>query len=130
MRTTLANLLETLKTASRKFGPYLLLEVLLPGGTLLALALFLYRRQAGVGDLASQALATGATLFARVRAKLATRSLSSDRVEPPLNAGDARPNGRVRSQVGALTLVRRARKHRCRSRSSTVARLPVSARRA
>src|SRR6185369_13147634 len=29
----------------QKAGPYLLLEILLPGGTLIALLLFLYRRQ-------------------------------------------------------------------------------------
>ena len=29
----------------QKFGPYLLLELLLPGGTLVAIALFLYRRR-------------------------------------------------------------------------------------
>ena len=28
----------------RKLGPYVMLELLLPGGTLLALLLFLYRR--------------------------------------------------------------------------------------
>jgi hypothetical protein len=30
---------------ARRLGPYLMLEILLPGGTLLALLLFLYRRQ-------------------------------------------------------------------------------------
>ena len=29
----------------QKLGPYLMLEILLPGGTLLALLLFLYRRR-------------------------------------------------------------------------------------
>jgi len=29
----------------QKFGPYLMVEMLLPGGTLLALLLFLYRRR-------------------------------------------------------------------------------------
>ena len=29
----------------RRFGPYLLLELLLPGGTILALTLYLYRRR-------------------------------------------------------------------------------------
>ena len=73
MRTTILNLLETLKAASRKLGPYVLLEVLLPGGTLFALALFLYRRQGG-GDVQSQALATAATLVTRVRARFGTRA--------------------------------------------------------
>ena len=72
MRTTILNLLETLKAASRTLGPYVLLEVLLPGGTLFALALFLYRRQGG-GEMLSQALATAATLVARVRTRFGAR---------------------------------------------------------
>jgi hypothetical protein len=36
--------LEMLRRVGRKLGPYLMLEILLPGGTLLALLLFLYRR--------------------------------------------------------------------------------------
>ena len=36
--------LEILRRAGLKLGPYLLLEILMPGGTLLALVLFLYRR--------------------------------------------------------------------------------------
>jgi hypothetical protein len=72
VRTTIQKLLETLKATIRKLGPYLLLEVLLPGGTLFALALFLYRRQGG-GEIASQAVAATATLLARVRARFGTR---------------------------------------------------------
>jgi hypothetical protein len=30
--------------SSRRFGPYLILEAVMPGGTLLALLLYLYRR--------------------------------------------------------------------------------------
>ena len=75
MRTTFLNLFEALKTASRKLGPYVLLEVLLPGGTLFALALFLYRRQGG-GEILSQALATAAALVARVRARFVPRTRS------------------------------------------------------
>jgi hypothetical protein len=41
---TIANVLEVLRTWARKLGPYVLLELLMPGGTLLALLLFLYRR--------------------------------------------------------------------------------------
>src|SRR5881392_2653528 len=37
--------LEILQRAGRRLGPYLMLEILLPGGTLLALLLFLYRRR-------------------------------------------------------------------------------------
>ena len=35
-----------LQRVGRKLGPYLLLELLMPGGTMLALLLFLYRRGA------------------------------------------------------------------------------------
>ena len=34
---------------ARRLGPYLILEILLPGGTLLALLLFLYRRRQSNG---------------------------------------------------------------------------------
>ena len=42
MKTAL-QLLEALVATSRKLGPYVLLEVLLPGGTLFAMTLFVYR---------------------------------------------------------------------------------------
>jgi len=44
--------LEILRRICEKAGPYLLLEILLPGGTLLALLLFLYRRRklSKIGD--------------------------------------------------------------------------------
>jgi len=35
-----------LRGVGQKVGPYLMLELLMPGGTLLALLLFLYRRGA------------------------------------------------------------------------------------
>jgi hypothetical protein len=35
--------LETLRGIGKKLGPYLLLEILLPGGTIFALLLFLYQ---------------------------------------------------------------------------------------
>ena len=37
---------EIVRRLARDMGPYLLVEILLPGGSLLALALFLYRRRA------------------------------------------------------------------------------------
>jgi hypothetical protein len=36
---------EVLRRFGRKLGPYLMLEILLPGGTLFALLLFLYQRR-------------------------------------------------------------------------------------
>ena len=38
-------ILEIVRRLARDMGPYLLVEILLPGGSLLALALFLYRRR-------------------------------------------------------------------------------------
>jgi hypothetical protein len=43
MQTVLVSL-ELLRRGGRNLGPYLLLEILMPGGTLLAFLLFLYRR--------------------------------------------------------------------------------------
>ena len=44
----LAPHLRLVATVLRTAGPYLLLELLLPGGTLVALALFLLRRRAAI----------------------------------------------------------------------------------
>jgi len=42
--------LRTLRRIGKTLGPYLMLEILLPGGSLFALLLFLYqRRKAGLG---------------------------------------------------------------------------------
>jgi hypothetical protein len=47
-----------LRRLGQKAGPYLLLEMLLPGGTLFALLLFLYRRRKpGIGGSVEQAVA-------------------------------------------------------------------------
>jgi hypothetical protein len=40
--------LDKLRRTAQRAGPYLLIEAVLPGGTLLALLLYLYRR--GVGS--------------------------------------------------------------------------------
>jgi hypothetical protein len=55
----------------RKVGPYLAIEILMPGGTLIAIALFLYRRRNAAPDgnlLALRAYATRA--LAQVRTRL------------------------------------------------------------
>jgi len=41
---TILNGMERLRRFGKKLGPYLMLEILLPGGTLFALLLFLYQR--------------------------------------------------------------------------------------
>jgi hypothetical protein len=42
--------MKAVANAVRSFGPYLLIEMLAPGGTLIALALYLYRRSRGGAD--------------------------------------------------------------------------------
>lgn len=44
---TFATSLEFLRGWAQRIGPYLLIEAVLPGGTLLALLLFLYRTRKG-----------------------------------------------------------------------------------
>lgn len=51
-------------------GPYVLVELLLPGGSLLAILLFLYRRRAAVGTLRRYA-APAVTREARAGTQLA-----------------------------------------------------------
>ena len=36
-----------IRSSSRRYGPYVLLEALMPGGTLLAFFLYLYRQRVG-----------------------------------------------------------------------------------
>ena len=55
----LARLLSLAREATQQVGPYLALEILLPGGTLLALLLFLYRRRAARALAAGQPARTG-----------------------------------------------------------------------
>lgn len=53
MRTLILDYMQTLRSVVGKTAPYLLIELLLPGGTLFALLLFLYRRRrANGGSLA------------------------------------------------------------------------------
>jgi len=54
MATTVARSLRAFGGFFEKAGPYLLIELLLPGGSLVALVLFLYQRsrQSGAGDAA------------------------------------------------------------------------------
>jgi hypothetical protein len=68
--------LEILHRAGRKLGPYLLLEILMPGGTLLALLLFLYRRnRLPAGTDAPQIAST----LSRVRGRIAAQGIGSCR---------------------------------------------------
>ena len=60
----------------QKAGPYLLLEILLPGGTLFALLFFLYQRRQQSGAAKG---ARVSVLFARAIAKLRGDALLPDR---------------------------------------------------
>ena len=61
------NGLRILRRIGQKAGPYLVLEMLLPGGTLLALLLFLYRRREWrIGWGAKRAAAAAMHTLARV----------------------------------------------------------------
>ena len=54
---TIISWLDILRKVGQKTGPYLMLEILLPGGTLLALLLFLYRhRRPDIGRDAQRAI--------------------------------------------------------------------------
>ena len=54
---TVASWLGLLRRLGQKAGPYLMVEMLLPGGTLLALLLFLYqRRKPDIGKAAQHAV--------------------------------------------------------------------------
>ena len=70
-----------IQQAGRKYGPYLLLEAVMPGGTLLALTLYLYRR-AGQRYPLKAALSFARSSFfifsiaANVRSRAATSSLA------------------------------------------------------
>lgn len=44
----LTNNLEILRRSLSRIGPYLLVEIVLPGGTLLALLFYLYRRKVSI----------------------------------------------------------------------------------
>jgi hypothetical protein len=43
----IGNYLEILRRIVQRMGPYVFIELVMPGGSLLALALFLYRRRQG-----------------------------------------------------------------------------------
>jgi len=56
-----------LRRLGQALGPYLILEILLPGGTVLALLLFLYRRsELDIGSRVSRAALAGRLALARI----------------------------------------------------------------
>ena len=67
-------MLEALVATSRKLGPYVLLEVLLPGGTLFAMSLFVYRNPAAARGYFASARKTVRRAVAVVRNALRRRA--------------------------------------------------------
>ena len=65
------NVLEIARRVAQKLGPYVLLEILLPGGTLVALALFIYRHR----KLQGRPAPWNATAPGRVLARIAERAM-------------------------------------------------------
>ena len=56
-----------LRRLGQEWGPYLMLEILLPGGTVLALLLFLYRRSGlDIRSMVSQTVLAGRLALARI----------------------------------------------------------------
>ena len=60
-------------TLLQKAGPYLLLEILLPGGTLFALLLFLYKRRQQGGAEMPRAIFIVTRAIGKVRAEIVSR---------------------------------------------------------
>jgi hypothetical protein len=60
-------MLETVAELSRKAGPYVLLELLLPGGTLFAFTLFVYRHPGAVRSYARRVRRAAANLIRKTR---------------------------------------------------------------
>ena len=77
MGTQLTRALWTLRGMMQRLGPYVLLEVVLPGGTLFALLLFLYRNPAVIRAYATRAREASAGALAGVRAFVAERAAST-----------------------------------------------------
>lgn len=100
MSTAFLRSLRVLGNLLQKVGPYLLLEILLPGGTLLALLLFLNqrRRQLGTAD----ALGLSA-VFARAIRQV--RRQMANAVQLQLVASLWRGNHRERDGLEALALL-------------------------
>ena len=66
--------LQAIARTSRKLGPYVLLEILLPGGTLFALLLFAYRNPELARRYASRARGAVARTVSEAQAAVADRA--------------------------------------------------------
>jgi len=62
--------LEALRRCAQRLGPYLLLELLMPGGTLFALLLFLYKRRQQSGAEMPRAIFVVARAIGKIHAEI------------------------------------------------------------
>lgn len=79
---TAMQMLESAAELSRKLGPYVLLELLLPGGTLFAFTLFLYRHPSALRSYAGSARRAGTRLLRKVRSAVWGHAIRSRRSAP------------------------------------------------
>jgi hypothetical protein len=80
---TAMQLLEALAATSRKLGPDVLIEVLLPGGTLIAMMVFAYRHPATALGYVARARRAAMRIVAAGRDAIATRAAKA----PPWTMG-------------------------------------------
>jgi len=96
VKTTVLTSFKGLAILLQKAGPYLLLEILLPGGTIFALLLFLVRRSQANGRIAPSGFA--GRIAAKVRAVV-------DVARSPIGVASAwRGRNRARDGLEALAI--------------------------
>jgi hypothetical protein len=96
VKTTILTSFKGLAILLQKAGPYLLLEILLPGGTMFALLLFLVRRAQANGGLAPAGFA--GRIVAKLRAVF-------DLMRSPIGVASVwRGRGRARDGLEALAI--------------------------
>ena len=86
---------EILRRLARKAGPYVMLEMLLPGGTLLALLLFMYRRRELLGRSARR-------LWWRLGGRLQAAPIKALSRRDGATSGIREPSMRARVGTGSL----------------------------
>jgi hypothetical protein len=103
VRTELTSRLLWIGGMLRKTGPYLALEILMPGGTLLALALFLYQRRRAAAARNGAAPGGAADAVTADPAASAARALvvARDRVVARVRTIGSGVRARVGRRVGA-----------------------------
>ena len=98
MKTSVLTSFKSLAILLQKAGPYLLLEILLPGGTLFALLLFVLRRREALDGTETSPAGFGARVAHRLRGLV-------DLVLSPIGIASAwRGRGRARDGLEALAI--------------------------